>query len=142
MTWQANLDEIKYGDNYIIVRATLSDGTQKVRPDEYRVNSELELKQKISADVARLTAIKTELPKLATGPYDFAIKPPVPPVIEPPTSEELARSKFMSDLVLQRQMELAIKLELKTGADKDYLDQVDLVKQEFKPDYVSLLGIL
>lgn len=135
MVWNVNIDEVVRNEGVLIVRLTLSDGVKKVRPDEYRVTSELQLKQKINVDIAKLSQVDVELPKLPTGPYDPTIAITPPP---PPSSEEIAKNKFAADLRAYRSMLKTIEIGVKTAGDKDVMDLQALLKSGYINDYLGL----
>lgn len=130
MVWSTHIDEVIKDRDALVVRVTLVEGAVKVRPDEYRVTSELELKQRINSDIARLSLSGTELPKIVVGDYDPAITPP------PLTTKQ----KYQLDLTLFNQMKRAAALDLGLidAGSQTYTDQAAKVKTGFDLSYLDL----
>lgn len=130
MVWATHIDEVVKDKDGLVVRVTLVEGSVKVRPDEYRVSSETELKQKINSDISKLSLAGTELPKIAVGDYDPTITPPV----------LTAKEKYNNDLQILNQMNRAIALNigLIDAGSKTYTDQVSKVQAGFDISYLDL----
>ena len=80
MAWQTTIENVVNEKKFLNVRVILTDGVQKIQPDEYHITTELELKQRINSDISKLTQATTDFPKIVPGPYD----PTIAPVITSP----------------------------------------------------------
>lgn len=136
MAWTVNIDEVINLKSGLIVRVTLSDGSQKVKPDEYHVTTEHELKVRLNADIDRLSQSAVDFPKIVPGPYDPKIDPPEPP--PDPTPEEIAKADYAADLTFYRHMQRAVALTVKKNEDEDVVAQLTRIKNNFLSDYIDL----
>lgn len=130
MAWTVNIDEVVPGKGYVIVRATLTDGTEKIRPDEYRVRSEEELKRLLNDTITRLSLSASEFIKIPIGTYD--------PTPAPPSTLDLARGSYAQDLELYRHLLVAVEFGVKTAADQDVKDQQQKLRDKFLDNYIDL----
>lgn len=134
MAITSNIDQIIKDPDATVIRVTYTDGALVKVQKEYRLTTfDLEtFKGIVRNDIAQLSAVDTVTQKLVSGPFD--------PAAALPSVGNLAKAKFVADLLLLRQMEKAIALTFKTVDDLDYKAQVTLVKSEFvNPDYLPLL---
>ncbi len=70
---------------------------------------------------------------------DYTPKPPTPP--PQPTPEEIAKAKYQADLRTLINMKKLVDLGIIDAGDKEYADQLQLVKDELiKPDYFLLVS--
>lgn len=128
MSFTVNIDEAIPQDGFTIVRVTLSDSTHKVRPDEYHVTSLDDLKQKINADISRISLGDSEFLKIPKGIFDPTITPP----------DQTPRSLFAADVQLLREIKSAVDLGVIDPGDKFYTDQLAKVKQGFNPSFIEI----
>lgn len=130
MVWQVIIDEVVPKEGFIIVRVTLTDGTQKIRPDEYKVRSEAELKNRLNEEIDRLTTGGTDFVKIPKGPYD-----PSPPS---PTPDEDARNIYAFMIDRAKKYGRAIETGAVDVNFQDFKDTASYIVTNFKPEYIDL----
>lgn len=133
MVWTAIINEVvdvRKEKGYLIVRAILTDGNQKVQPDEYHIHSQTELNANLLRDIANLEQSDSDIVKIPLGTYD-----PNPP---PPSPFDDARNLYAFNLELLQRYKRAIGDEAITETNQDYLNAKDFVSKNFLPEFIDL----
>lgn len=93
-----------------------------------------QLKREVQSEIDRVSAafaFADSLQKQFGKPFDTTV------VVTPPEPAEAARQKYFKDLAVLNKMREAIAAGIRKETDQDYLDQLALVKSEFRPEYES-----
>ncbi len=134
MAWTVFLDQSTVEDGIIVIPVVFTDGNTKI-PDTLRFpgsSALLDIQNTIQARLDKLNNIDVVKTKIPTGAF-------VAPVPVPPTPEETARTQFLSDVQIFRQMNRAVTLGLKTVLDPDYIALQKTIQGEFLDAYLPFL---
>lgn len=134
--WTSKIESVTIiGDQIRTVVSFLSDikGEDNFNKEFNTTNLD-QLKRLVQQKIDEITAdikFAGELSKLIGQPFDTTI-------IIVPDPAAIAREKYFQDLAVLNKMIQGIKDGVRKDTDKDYLDQLALVKSEFLPEYEKL----
>lgn len=135
--WQVIIDDVINKSGSITVRVTLTDGTKKIRPDEFSVNSKADLDNKLNNLIDSLSGSDSEIIKIPVGIYD-----PTPPPLTPEQNEfnlyafmlgRLPRLKHAIDLGLTDKL-----VDTNRTVAIEYAETQKYLLDNFKPEYLEL----
>ena len=140
MTWTAYIEEIIQRDAAVIVRATLTDGIQKVRRQYDFVNvDDAALKSAMISDSQTLDAVAVSKSALTIAVGDAVdLTPPVPPKPVVPTVQEQAAADFRTDYRQLQALQRGVAAGLISAADKRIADLLAILQPQVETYIGSL----
>lgn len=133
MAWDAFIDRIEKEEKGIVVIATFTDNVSQKFQQDFHFSSGT--KESVLATViSKLNGLNS----VNTLPSDIPLGKITIPSSPEPTSEEIARSKYLQDLSRYRQMSRAIELGIKNDTDSDFTDLAVTLKANFLDGYLDL----
>lgn len=139
MSWIVTVAKEDRADGSRVVLLTYTDGNRTVKEgfDIQGVIDNDYLAARAKAKIDWLTTQDASVAAISEG--SLTPKAIVPPPTPDPTPAELAKKKFMADVLLLGKLNKAVAAGFLTSNDQIVTDQKNLVLSEFKIEYLDVL---